>query len=56
MLICGVIMVMTEIDPKVKGRFLSLSKELQEEIMKKDVKIHSLQDLIQCLQSIVMEG
>jgi hypothetical protein len=47
---------MTEIDPKVKGRFLSLSQELQEEIKKKDVKIHSLQDLIHCLETIVLEG
>lgn len=44
---------MTEIDPKMKERFNSLSADLQAEIMKQNVQIHSLQDLIHCLEKIV---
>ncbi|MBU5449193.1 hypothetical protein [Acetivibrio sp. MSJd-27] len=46
---------MTFIDPRLKPQFDSLSKELQEVILSKDVQIHSLQDLIQCLETIVNE-
>lgn len=46
---------MTFVDPRLKPQFDSLSKELQQVIMEKDVQIHSLQDLIQCLEDIVNE-
>ena len=46
---------MTFFDPRLKPQFDSLSKELQQVIMEKDVQIHSLQDLIQCLEDIVNE-
>ena len=46
---------MTFIDPRLKPQFDSLSKELQEVILSKDVQIHSLQALIQCLETIVNE-
>ncbi|WP_164918974.1 MULTISPECIES: hypothetical protein [Acutalibacteraceae] len=44
---------MTEIDPKMKDRFNSLSPDLKAEIMKQNVQIHNLQDLIHCLEKIV---
>ncbi|WP_411675915.1 molecular chaperone GroEL [Caproicibacter sp.] len=56
MLIDGVIVFMTEIDPKMKDRFNSLSEGLKSEIMKQNVQIRSLQDLIHCLEKIVKEG
>ncbi len=46
---------MTYIDPSVQTQFDSLSQELQEVIRSKDVQIHTLQDLIQCLETIVNE-
>lgn len=55
MLSRGVIGIMTEIDPKMQDRFNSLSADLRQEIMKKNVQIHSLQDLIRCLEEIVKE-
>lgn len=47
---------MADIGPAMKSKFDSLSKDLKEEIMKRDVKINSIQDLIKCLDSIVAEG
>ena len=47
---------MAEIDPAVRGRFDSLSEDLKQEILKRDVKIHTLQDLISCLETIVKES
>jgi len=47
---------MSCVDPKLRGRFESLSVELKNEILKRNVKLYTLQDLIQCLDSIVAEG
>ncbi|MGX8699852.1 hypothetical protein [Caproiciproducens sp.] len=47
---------MADIGPAMKSKFDSLSKDLKEEIMKRDVRIDSIQDLIKCLDSIVAEG
>ena len=47
---------MSYVDPKLRGRFESLSVELKDEILKRNVKLYTLQDLIQCLDSIVAEG
>lgn len=44
------------IDPKLRARFESLSINLKNAILEKNVQIHSLQDLIHCLESIVKEG
>jgi len=47
---------MSYIGPAVKNKFDSLSDDLKKEILKRDVKIYSIQDLIKCLDSIVAEG
>ena len=47
---------MSYVDPKIKKQFDSLSPELQDEILKRDVKLYSLKDLMDCLQKIVDEG
>jgi len=47
---------MAEIDPKMEDRVNSLSGELKAEIMKRNVHIHDLQDLIRCLEEIVREN
>lgn len=49
-------MKMAVIDPKMRGKFNTLSQELQQEILKRDVTIRTLQDLIRCLETIVREG
>ncbi|WBY63435.1 MAG: H-NS histone [Thermocaproicibacter melissae] len=41
------------IDPSMRSRFESLSIDLKNAILEKNVQIKNLQDLIQCLQSIV---
>lgn len=43
------------IDPKLRDRFESLSIDLKNAILEKNVRINSLQDLIHCLESIVSE-
>ncbi len=47
---------MAYVDPKVQTYFESLSIDLKNEILKQDVRICSLQDLIHCLEKIVAEG
>ena len=47
---------MSYIDPKMRSHFESLSIDLKNEILKRNVKIYSLHDLINCLKSIVAEG
>lgn len=44
------------VDPKLRPRFESLSIGLKNEILKRDVKLYTLQDLIKCLESIVDES
>lgn len=39
--------------PEMRDRFESLSIDLKNEILRRNVKINSIQDLIQCLESIV---
>jgi hypothetical protein len=43
------------VDPKLRERFESLSIDLKNEILKKNVKLYTLNDLIRCLESIVAE-
>ena len=47
---------MAVIDPKMRGRFDTLSEDLKREILRRDVTIRTLQDLIRCLETIVREG
>lgn len=47
---------MSYIDPKIQDKFETLSIDLKNEILKRDVKIYTLQDLINCLERIVAEG
>lgn len=44
------------VDPKLGSHFDSLSIDLKKAILEKNVQIHTLQDLVQCLESIVEEG
>ncbi len=47
---------MSYIDPKLRSQFESLSIDLKNEILKRDVKIYNLNDLIKCLENIVAEA
>jgi hypothetical protein len=47
---------MSYIDPKLRPRFESLSIDLKNAILERDVEIHTLSDLIRCLEQIVREG
>ncbi len=49
----GVISVSSYVAPEMRDRFESLSINLKNEILRRDVKIRSVQDLIHCLESIV---
>lgn len=44
------------VDPKLRSHFESLSIDLKNAILEKNVQLYSLQDLIKCLESIVNEG
>lgn len=43
---------MSYVDPKLRYRFESLPIELKNEILRRDVSLYTLNDLIECLQSI----
>ncbi|XOQ49199.1 MAG: Molecular chaperone GroEL [Eubacteriales bacterium] len=47
---------MSYINPKLRSKFESLSIDLKNEILKRDVKLYTIQDLIKCLENIVAEG
>lgn len=47
---------MSHIDPKLRPYFESLSIDLKNEILKQDVELHTLNDLIRCLDQIAGEG
>jgi hypothetical protein len=47
--------VSSYIAPGLQSRFNSLSDELRSEILKRNVKLYTLQDLIHCLEAIVAE-
>ncbi|HAH79020.1 MAG TPA: molecular chaperone GroEL [Ruminococcaceae bacterium] len=44
------------VSPGLRDRFESLSIDLKNEILKRNVKLYTLQDLIHCLEKIVSEG
>jgi hypothetical protein len=47
---------MSYVNPKLKPQFESLSQGLQDEILSRNVSIHSLYDLIGVLEKIVSEA
>ena len=44
---------MSYIDPKLNQYFDPLSEELKNEILRRDVRLYTLTDLIHCLEAIV---
>lgn len=54
-ILCEVV-TMSYIDPKLRSHFESLSVDLKNEILKRDVKLYTLNDLIKCLEGIVAEA
>ncbi|MHB1315720.1 MAG: hypothetical protein ACYCX2_09595 [Christensenellales bacterium] len=47
---------MSFVDPKIRDKFESLSKELQAAILERDVQLRSLEDLMHVLEDIVADG
>ncbi len=47
---------MSYVSPKVHQQFESLSNDLKNEILSRDIQINNLYDLIAVLQQIVDEG
>jgi hypothetical protein len=47
---------MSYVNPKIKSQFESLSIDLKNEILSRNVSLNSLQDLITVLEKIVDEG
>ncbi|WP_312640748.1 molecular chaperone GroEL [Hydrogenoanaerobacterium sp.] len=46
---------MSYIDPKLADRFESLPIDLKNAILEQNVKLYTLQDLINCLENMVGE-
>ena len=46
---------MSYIAPNLKPKFESLSAELKDEILRRDVYLYNMTDLIRCLEKIVAE-
>jgi hypothetical protein len=47
---------MSYVDPKIRTQFESLSIELKNAILERDVQLNTLQDLIRVMEEIVEEG
>ncbi len=47
---------MSYVDPKIQPQFESLSIELKDAILQRDVKLYSMADLMKVLEDIVEEG
>lgn len=47
---------MSYVAPEVQNYFESLSADLKNEILRRDVELYTLRDLIKCLEFIVAEG
>ncbi|WOO39258.1 MULTISPECIES: hypothetical protein [Clostridia] len=47
---------MSYVAPAIKDRFESLPIELKDSILKRNVTLNNIQDLIQVLEQIVAEG
>ena len=50
-----VIIIMSYVAPQMRTHFESLSIDLKNEILKQDVQIQTMRDLINCLEKIVLE-
>ena len=51
-----VIVMASYVSPKIRDKFESLSIDLKNDILKRNVHLETLQDLIQVLEKIVKEG
>lgn len=47
---------MSYVDPSLRTQFESLSIDLKNAILERDVELHSMADLIRCLEEIVEGG
>lgn len=47
---------MSSVDPKIKSQFESLSIELKNAILERNVQLHDLNDLIKVLEEISNEN
>lgn len=47
---------MSYVAPEIRDKFESLSHDLKEQILKRNVKLNNLQDLIRVLEEIVAEA
>lgn len=47
---------MSYVDPSLRDRFESLSVDLKNAILERNVKLYSMNDLIHVLEDIVKEG
>lgn len=47
---------MSYVDPKLRPKFESLSIDLKNAILEKNVQLYTMSDLIKCLEEIVAEG
>jgi hypothetical protein len=47
---------MSYIDPTLRSRFETLPDDLKNEILEQDVKLYTIHDLINCLESIVAQA
>lgn len=46
---------MSYVAPAIQDKFESLSIELKNEILRRNVKLYTLNDLIRCLEDIVQD-
>ena len=54
--ITEVIDMASYVSPKIRDKFESLSIDLKNDILRRNVHLETLQDLIQVLEKIVKEG
>ena len=52
----GEVICMSYVSPKMRPRFETLSVDLKNEILRRDVRIETLHDLIAVLEQIVQDG
>ncbi|HCA29398.1 MAG TPA: molecular chaperone GroEL [Ruminococcaceae bacterium] len=48
--------MMSYVDPSIKDKFETLSIDLKNAILERDVRLNNLNDLIKVLEDIVAEG
>ena len=47
---------MSYVDPKIRDKFETLSIDLKNAILQRNVQLHTLSDLIRVLEEIIAEG